>query len=399
MQRQAGIVPLITNVHGWGVHALYLAKQMLVRGIQPVPLWHEIPQLHLPGSELMKLQAIFDSFRRFRTAFLTATPRRGPTFHAGGNTPAQILKEIKITPEAQDVSCMVFEDTGIDKEDIEYLRRFGGVLSVSAWNADYLNSLGLTVPVLRLGVDTDLFKPQARSERFGHGKFVVFSGGKAELRKGQDVVLAAFKEFAEHHSDVMLVTCWHNLWPQTAATLAYSPHGAGAPTATSDGARLNIRKWASDFGLNMGQFVDLGLVSNRALAGLLNGVDVALFPNRCEGGTNMLAMECLAAGVPCILSANTGHLDLIDSFHTTPLKVNREVHFTLPGWRDVSHWREPDLDEVVASLELAYQHRANQREDGQYNVTVAAKDWGWPAAMNAQIDYMGKAAHWDQMAA
>ena len=40
--------------------------------------------------------------------------------------------------------------------------------------------------------------------------------------------------------------------------------------------------------------------------------DTALFPNRCESGTNLVAMEAMAAGIPVILSNNSGHLDLID---------------------------------------------------------------------------------------
>ena len=43
----------------------------------------------------------------------------------------------------------------------------------------------------------------------------------------------------------------------------------------------------------------------------LRRADVALFPNRCEGGNNLVAMESIASGVPVILSANTGHLDII----------------------------------------------------------------------------------------
>ena len=44
---------------------------------------------------------------------------------------------------------------------------------------------------------------------------------------------------------------------------------------------------------------------------VLRRADVALFPNRCEGGTNLVAMEAAAVGVPVVLSANTGHLDVI----------------------------------------------------------------------------------------
>jgi hypothetical protein len=49
-----------------------------------------------------------------------------------------------------------------------------------------------------------------------------------------------------------------------------------------------------------GQIADAG-----AMAGLLRDVDLAVFPNRCEGGTNLVAMECLAAGVPTVLGLSS----------------------------------------------------------------------------------------------
>jgi hypothetical protein len=46
------------------------------------------------------------------------------------------------------------------------------------------------------------------------------------------------------------------------------------------------------------------------IAALLQRANVALFCNRAEGGTNLVAMETLAAGVPVVISSNTGHLDI-----------------------------------------------------------------------------------------
>ena len=50
---------------------------------------------------------------------------------------------------------------------------------------------------------------------------------------------------------------------------------------------------------------------SRQLPHLIKQADVAVFASRCEGGTNLMAMETLACGVPTLISANTGHLDLL----------------------------------------------------------------------------------------
>ena len=47
------------------------------------------------------------------------------------------------------------------------------------------------------------------------------------------------------------------------------------------------------------------------MSSLLKQADLAVFPNRCEGGTNLVAMEAIACGIPTLLSANSGHLDLM----------------------------------------------------------------------------------------
>ena len=74
---------------------------------------------------------------------------------------------------------------------------------------------------------------------------------------------------------------------------------------------MNIGPWAVANGLDAGQIIDIGTLPNHAMGRVLQEMDVALFPNRCEGGTNLVAMECMACSLPTIVSANTGHLDLV----------------------------------------------------------------------------------------
>src|SRR5690606_6281917 len=110
------------------------------------------------------------------------------------------------------------------------------------------------------GVDTDLFRPvpQAvqRDPRFA-GRFTVFSGGKLEYRKGQDLVVAAFKRFQQRRPEALLVAAWHNPWPEAAKSLAMSPHLTAAPGTGADG-RLDVAGWLAANGLPENAFADLG---------------------------------------------------------------------------------------------------------------------------------------------
>ncbi len=101
--------------------------------------------------------------------------------------------------------------------------------------------------------------------------------------------------------------------------------------------------------------MDVGSVPNAHLPPILAEADVALFPNRCEGGTNLVAMEVMASGIPCILSANTGHLDIISGENCYMLQHQTS---SSPDLDPSGVWRESDIDEIVEALESNYSDRA-----------------------------------------
>ena len=182
------------------------------------------------------------------------------------------------------------------------------------------------------GIDASLFKSRPRKVR-RRDQFLVFSGGKLEYRKGQDIVVAAFREFVRRHPEAKLMVAWHNHWPRTMGEIGVAGHVRGVPAINGAG-RPEMTRWLAENGIPAGNVVDLGLRGNAEMGSLIVEADVALFTNRAEGGTNLVAMECLAAGVPTILSANTGHLDLIDDSRCFPLRTQGASRAT-PSFRGV----------------------------------------------------------------
>ena len=87
---------------------------------------------------------------------------------------------------------------------------------------------------------------------------------------------------------------------------------------------------------------------------VLREVDIALFPNRCEGGTNLAAMEALASGFVCAISCNTGHLDLVMDGNCIPLRSQGPVNGGADGFLD---WGESSIDEVLEALESVFSGR------------------------------------------
>jgi glycosyltransferase involved in cell wall biosynthesis len=221
------------------------------------------------------------------------------------------------------------------------------------------------------GIDPALFHPAPCSGALGD-RFAVFSGGKLEFRKAQDLVLLAFRAFAERHPEAVLVTAWHSPWPEVAVTLNRNP--AIAPVAKSEDGKIDAAAWARANGLREDQFIDVGSIPNHLMARVLREMDVALFPNRCEGGTNLVAMECLACGIPTIVSDNTGHKDLVATGAPYPLALQRPVAFDGIG---TEGWGESDIDEIVEALERVWRDRQAARCRGAFGAATM-DDWAWP---------------------
>ena len=273
--------------------------------------------------------------------------------HALGNMflPGQISQMVA---GEKNVGFIFFEDTGFDDDALNRARQFDRIMVGSSWNHQVLTALGLdNVKCVLQGIDDQIFCPGARTGMFGD-RFVVFSGGKLEFRKAQDIVLAAFRIFHQRHPEALLVAAWHNPWPDSARSIETSPHTNSAPEIDGNG-QLLVAEWIRENGIPDDAVVNVGWASNLQIPSLLREAHVGLFPNRCEGGTNLVAMEAMACGVPCILSANTGHLDLIGDGLCYPLTDQSPCICDNDA---TGAWGESSVDEIVENLEKIFTERA-----------------------------------------
>ncbi len=200
----------------------------------------------------------------------------------------------------------------------------------SAWNVQRLAQAGIEAHPLIQGVDFERFAPAQPSERKG---FVVFSGGKFEYRKGQDIAIAAMRRFMQIHGDAVLMTAWHNPWPQSALTMANSPH-------------LDIKDPLAD--IPPDRIITLPAIPNEKIRSIYEQAHLGIFPNRCEAGTNLVMCEFMACSRPVIASLATGQRDVLAGDGPYHLKN---------GSYDPAGWFNPNVSDVLAHLEHAYQNR------------------------------------------
>jgi glycosyltransferase involved in cell wall biosynthesis len=254
------------------------------------------------------------------------------------------------------IGVVFFETAQLDAEAIARARSLALIVTGSDWNKRVLNAYGLdnVVTVLQ-GVDPTLFH-RAPAGRWLGDRFCVFSGGKLEYRKAQDIVLAAFRIFGSRHKEALLVTAWASPWRHVARTLDRST--LVSPVPFDGNGDVDVGSWAAINGIARDQILALGAIPNHQMPAVLREMDVAVFPNRCEGGTNLVAMECMACGLPVILSRNTGHLDLIEAENCFPLEHQAPLDGDSACVGAVPGWGESDVEEVVECLERVFEDRA-----------------------------------------
>ena len=82
-------------------------------------------------------------------------------------------------------------------------------------------------------------------------------------------------------------------------------------TGRNASGKTTVVDWLVENGIDRNAIAALPPLQHGDVPGILRKVDAALFPNRCEGGTNLVAMEALAMGVPTILADGTGQRDTV----------------------------------------------------------------------------------------
>jgi glycosyltransferase involved in cell wall biosynthesis/Flp pilus assembly protein TadD len=364
---------------GWDVYGANLVKRLEARGdIEPVVI---NPVAASPDEASAFAELYARSLDILAPALEAGRVHDFPGLIALGN---DFSRHPCLGRTAREIGVIFLEDTHLSAAGRARAISFDLVIAGATWGAEILRGLGLTnVKTVLQGIDPSLFHPHDRALR--PDVFRIFSGGKLEFRKGQDLVIAAFKIFHARYPDSRLVCAWQSPWPQVARSV---PWGGVIHTAPAIGAdhKLDLAPWLISLGLAPNSVEILGLLPNHQMPSILRTMDCALFPNRCEGGTNLVAMEAMAAGLPVILSANTGHLDLIEEGNCLALRHQHPV--TAPVPMGLDGWGASDVDEIVAHLETLYHARDDARIMGLKGAERLTR-LTWPGQIDALIDAIG----------
>jgi glycosyltransferase involved in cell wall biosynthesis len=370
-----------SSVSGWGVYAQNLLCQIVEKGRNPILyLSPHLMDVTPDKAKLLKpvlqkqvhLEELLDKVGLLEFDC--------PVLHALRNDFKPSLAEQSARGN-KNIGITFFESTKISKEGFVRANEYDLIVTGSSWNKDILESRGLdNVANIFQGIDQKLFKPRKKDLKY-QDRFVIYSGGKLEYRKAQDVVAVSFREFQKKHNEALLIFAWANQWAKIMPTISQSKFTRGQPDVT-DGNLMLIDEWLIKNGLLKDTFINLGMPPNKALPAYISAADMAIFPNRCEPGTNLMAMEAMAMGIPSIIAANTGQLDLIAENRCYPLIDQTPVQ-PYPPYNEVKGWREPTIEETLERMEEIYQDRTGARRRGVKATNFISK-FSW----SNQIDHL-----------
>lgn len=281
----------------------------------------------------------------------------------------------ELPPHIKVCALCVFEDAGaLDAAAVERLRAYDQLIAPSRWVQSLLAAKGLEAPVCHQGYDGRVFFPAPSRGLAGwrtaipdpDGGYVyvesskvprstvtrpcVFSGGKLEFRKGQDIVVEAFRRFraTPEGKDAVLVVAWDNPWPKTMDGIWLSGYVKGIPTVTN--GKADIVGWLEVNGIPRNAVIDCGRLSPPEMAQVMRSCTVGVFPSRCEGATNLVLVEALATGLPCVVSFGHGHADLKMAAYPAAKSLER-IPTGSRLYRSGDGWTEADPEHIAWLLQ------------------------------------------------
>ena len=361
----------VAAASGWGTLSRALLRALMDAGVAPMLLHAPTATRHMldafSEAEMRGLQAAHEELiRMIAVDGFGMADGHDPAACAVQELPLAVLHGLgnglrgsdvvasgggclRLTGLVANVALLFFEDTsGLAPERLAH---FTALVAGSSWTRDVL--LAVQPPprvVLALqGVDGAVFATRQAQPQLVDGAFRVFSGGKLEYRKGQDVVIAAFKRLLAACPGAVLVAAWHTDYPELAQGLKLAGHVTELPVGSLGEAEM--LGWLAANGVPHTAVRLLGAVDAHAVAAAMADCHVAIFPSRAESGTNLFAAQALASGVPSVLTGGTGHADLVDAFADLCWVMRRGAEV-----RDAARrgWVEPDVDEAAEMLLQAW---------------------------------------------
>lgn len=251
------------------------------------------------------------------------------------------------------IGYYIFEGTRIPARYVSAINRLDAVCTASNWGVNVLRSNGVAIPchVIPGGVDPARFYPAALADKPQPFRFLHV--GKAERRKGIDLLVRAFNEAFQGDPAIRLTLSIDNIFAKGLVPERYV-------------ARLTAGLRYPTGNIDIVHFVE-------DIRSLYHRHHCGVFPTRAEG-IGLPIMEAMACGLPVIASHNSGITEYANEQNAILLKnlaaepVYCPIFFRNPG--EMGTWDSPDVEELTEKMRWVVNHYDEARRIG-----AQAADW------------------------
>ena len=259
------------------------------------------------------------------------------------------------------IGYYIFEYTKIPVVYIEAINStLDAVCTASEWGCQVLKDNGVTIPVYCVpgGVDHSVFNSE--NKKLDDKKFRFLHIGKAEARKGTDIVIKAFNEAFQGNRKVRLSLYIDN------------PHlrDFDANTLLHDLKESYKLEYPIN-NIEIRHFQD-------ELVSTYNSHHVAVFASKAEG-IGLPIVEAMACGMPCIVPYNTGIMQYANDENALLLKklttMTIEDPIFLRG--DYGTWDVPSVEEMADKMLFAWTHQEDVEDLGKRAEDYMKNKYSW----------------------
>jgi glycosyltransferase involved in cell wall biosynthesis len=247
------------------------------------------------------------------------------------------------------IGYYIFEYTKIPSAYVDGLNSMDAICTASKWGVEILRNNGIKVPchVVPGGVDSSIFNSSNRS--LDSKKFRFLHIGKAENRKGTDIVIRAFNEAFKGDRKVKLSLYIDNPHLRKFNGDSFLHELKEHYSLKYPITNIEVRHFETD------------------ITHIYNTHHVAVFASKAEG-IGLPIVEAMASGMPVIVPFNSGITEYANSNNSiliTDLK-NEEVRdpiFFPAG--DYGTWNTPKDEDMIKSMLWAYENYPQAQDFGK----------------------------------
>lgn len=253
------------------------------------------------------------------------------------------------SPFRKNIAIVPFETTRVPRSWVGKINQFDALLVPCVQNIQMFRDSGVKIPIelIHWGVDGEKYYPvERRVDRpftFGHM-------GALSVRKGTDLLVAAFREAFPKEQDVRLICKSSN--PTFRFDTFHDPR-----------IKIYLDRWTHEEMLNM----------------FFKQIDTFVFPTRGEG-FGLTPLEAMATGIPAIVTGWSGPMEYMnpDVGWLLDYKMVHADAFADSVYKeDCGDWAEPSKEDLVAKMRYAYTHRDEVAAKGKAAGEHVKQNWLW----------------------